>query len=157
MAQFGRKPQLVEVVNMRYPHNQQGFSLLEVLIAALVLAIGLVGLAGLNLKSLQSTHSSYYRSVATMIAIDAEERSWIALGDDGELLPEELSGIDGIADNLEDDWGFTELPDLDIEISVENSAPEWLEIEFVISWSERRFVGVSTESLGYRTRVPTGS
>lgn len=135
-------------------HRQKGFSLLEVLIAALVLAIGLVGLAGLNLKSLQSTHSSYYRSIATMIAIDAEERSWVALGSDGKLLESELAGI---ATNLESEWGVADLPELDIEVTQADSTSEWLEIDIVVTWSERRFVGVSTESLGYRTRVPTGA
>lgn len=139
---------------MNVAYRQKGFSLLEVLIAALVLAIGLVGLAGLNLKALQSTHSSYYRSIATMIAVDAEERAWIALGNDGELLASELSDI---ADELEADWGFTELPDLAIDVTQANSSPEWLEIDIVVTWSERRFVGVTSESLGYKTRVPTGA
>lgn len=42
--------------------DQKGFSLIEVLIAVLVLAIGLLGLASLQLKSIQTNQQSYYLS-----------------------------------------------------------------------------------------------
>lgn len=56
-----------------------GLSLIEVLIALLVLSIGLVGMASLQLISLKSAHSSYYRSLASAAALDIEERMWIRL------------------------------------------------------------------------------
>lgn len=53
-----------------FNRNQQGFTLLEVLISMVVLAIGLFGLAGLQVMSVRSNTSAYYRSVASMMAYD---------------------------------------------------------------------------------------
>ncbi|CAI8877083.1 type IV pilus modification protein PilV [Methylocaldum szegediense] len=47
-----------------------GFTLLEVLVAILVLAIGLLGLAGLQVAGLRADHSAFHRSQATMLAYD---------------------------------------------------------------------------------------
>lgn len=58
----------------RPTHSQSGFGLLEVLVAVLVVAIGLLGIAGLQLKSLQYNHNSYVRSQATMLATDIADR-----------------------------------------------------------------------------------
>jgi type IV pilus assembly protein PilV len=54
--------------------QQRGFTLVEVLIAVLVMAIGLLGLAGLQLTTLQSNQSAYHRSLATMKAMDIADR-----------------------------------------------------------------------------------
>lgn len=54
--------------------RQKGFTLLEVLVAMLVLSIGLLGLAGLMASSLRNNHSAYYRSQATWLAYDVIDR-----------------------------------------------------------------------------------
>ena len=54
--------------------RQKGFTLLEVLVAILVLSIGLLGLAGLMASSLRNNHSAYYRSQATWLAYDVIDR-----------------------------------------------------------------------------------
>lgn len=54
--------------------RQQGFTLLEVLVAMLVLSIGLLGLAGLMASSLRNNQSAYYRSQATWLAYDVIDR-----------------------------------------------------------------------------------
>ncbi|MDN5872573.1 MAG: type IV pilus modification protein PilV [Nitrococcus sp.] len=51
-----------------------GFTLVEVLIALLVLSVGLLGIAGLQLTSLRSNHSAYLRSQATLMAYDILDR-----------------------------------------------------------------------------------
>lgn len=53
---------------------QQGYSLLEVLIAVLILSIGLLGLAGLQTTSLQSNQSASQVSQATFLASDILDR-----------------------------------------------------------------------------------
>lgn len=56
--------------------SQGGFTLLEVLIAVVVLGLGLLGLAALQVNALQSASISYQRSIATLAAQDAAERLW---------------------------------------------------------------------------------
>lgn len=57
-----------EFGDMKSVERQRGFSLIEVLVAVLVLAIGLLGLAGLQTRGLKASQSSYERSVATVYA-----------------------------------------------------------------------------------------
>ncbi len=70
------------------PVKQGGFTLIEVLIAFLVLAIGLVGMASLQLTSVKSAHTAYLRSVASSIALDMEENLWLQVANmDPAALP----------------------------------------------------------------------
>jgi type IV pilus modification protein PilV len=61
--------------------NQGGFTLIEVMIALAVLAIGLAGLAAMQLTAMQFSHSAHYRSLASTIVLDFEERLWLELAD----------------------------------------------------------------------------
>jgi type IV pilus assembly protein PilV len=54
--------------------TNSGFTLIEVLIAMLVLAVGLLGLAGLQATSLKNNQSAYNRSQATQLAYDLADR-----------------------------------------------------------------------------------
>jgi type IV pilus assembly protein PilV len=51
-----------------------GFTLLEVLVAMVVLSIGLLGLSGLQTSSLRNNHSALQRSQATMVSNDIIDR-----------------------------------------------------------------------------------
>lgn len=53
---------------------QHGFSLLEVMIALLVLAVGLLGLAALQNLGLRINHQSYERTQATILIEDMIDR-----------------------------------------------------------------------------------
>ena len=55
-------------------HRAQGFSLIEVLVALLVLSIGLLGLAALQTTSLKYNTDSYVRTQATLLAYDIVDR-----------------------------------------------------------------------------------
>ena len=72
------------------PIHASGFTLIEILIALLVLSIGLLGLAAVQFQSLQNSHASYERSMATMQARDLVERLWGGICDlynaDGEIV-----------------------------------------------------------------------
>jgi len=51
-----------------------GFSLVELLVAITVLAIGLLGLAALQIAGMRVNQSAYYRSIATQLAYDIADR-----------------------------------------------------------------------------------
>ena len=53
---------------------QAGFNLIEVLVALLVLAVGLLGLAALQNFSLNATHQSYQRTQATIVIQEIIDR-----------------------------------------------------------------------------------
>lgn len=54
--------------------TQRGFTLIEVLVTVIILAIGLLGLAGLQLSGMRYTHSAYQRSQATILCNDVIDR-----------------------------------------------------------------------------------
>jgi type IV pilus assembly protein PilV len=58
----------------RKTNSQLGFSLFEVLVTLVVLAIGLLGLAALQATGLKQNHSAYHRSQATQFAYDITDR-----------------------------------------------------------------------------------
>ncbi len=53
---------------------QRGATLIEVLVAMLILSVGLLGLAGMQMTALKSNQSAYYRSQATVLAYDIIDR-----------------------------------------------------------------------------------
>ena len=55
-------------------NRSQGFTLLEVLVAMVVLSIGLLGLSGLQTSSLRNNHSAFLRSQATLLSNDIIDR-----------------------------------------------------------------------------------
>lgn len=59
---------------INHKKDQAGFTLLEVLITLVILAIGLLGLAGIQATGLKNNHSAYMRSQATQLAYDIADR-----------------------------------------------------------------------------------
>lgn len=64
-------------------NQYNGFTLIEVLIAMVILAFGLLGLAGLQAASLNNNQSAYNRSQATQLAYDMADRIRANLDDAG--------------------------------------------------------------------------
>lgn len=54
--------------------QQRGFTLVEVLVAALILGVGLVGVAALQALALRNNQSAFMRSQATAMAYDLADR-----------------------------------------------------------------------------------
>lgn len=53
---------------------QSGFTLLEVLVAIIVLSLGLLGLAGLQAATLRNNQIAYYRGIAVQQSYDMADR-----------------------------------------------------------------------------------
>lgn len=54
--------------------TQRGFTLIEVLVAVVILGIGLTGIAGLQIMSLRGSQQAYQRTQATLLAYDIVDR-----------------------------------------------------------------------------------
>lgn len=111
-------------IRCRQSHRraQQGVALLEVLIAFFVLSIGLLGLAGLQMKALQFNQSAFQQSQATVAVYDMLDRmrmnrseatggsydtsGWVNSHSSGQLADNDLSAwLTNVSGNLPDGEG----------------------------------------------------
>lgn len=53
---------------------QSGFTLIEVLVALVVMAVGMLGIAGLYVEGLRAGRTAIYRTTAVMLAADMADR-----------------------------------------------------------------------------------
>lgn len=123
---------------------QRGFSLIEVLVAVLILAIGLLGVAGVQVISMQNTSNANLRTQATIYAQDMAEQ----IRAHGGSLPAN-SDVDAWKDRMLQDLG----PDAEADITVNGSV-----FEIQIDWVERDSAdsagtGSSDHSFTYRVEV----
>lgn len=58
--------------------SQRGSFLLEALIAILIVALGILGLVGLQARAMQDTDESQFRSEAAFLASDVISRMWLS-------------------------------------------------------------------------------
>lgn len=121
--------------------QQAGFSLLEVMIAMLILAFGALGQAVLQLKTLQSSHSAFQRGVANIIAADAVERIWANAAAAAPLT------IPQIQQQVQEKWSLTEnnnvtLPGLTTTIVAPAAGDNLFTVR--ITWTETRFTNNNT-------------
>lgn len=135
----------------------QGFTLLEVLIAIVVLSIGLLGLAGLMASSLKNSHSAYQRTQATWLAYDALDRMRanraVALAQGYNLALGTAPGGSGLAaaDLSEWDAALTNLlPEGDGSIAVAAGGA----VRIIVQWNDTRGTGgVATEQFIVDTQL----
>lgn len=125
-------------------HFMRGFTLLEVLVAIVVLSIGLLGLAGLMASSLKNSHSAYQRTQATWLAYDALDRMranrQVALAGGYNLALGVAPGGSGLAaiDLGEWDTALTNtLPAGDGSISVAAGGV----VKIIVQWNDTRGTG----------------
>jgi len=148
--------------------RQRGFSMIEVLVTMIVLSIGLLGLAGLQLNAMRSNHSAYLRSQASTITSDIIDRMLVnrataragsydtGLGVPVAVLP---SNCDGDA---ADNCSVTEMATLDIDqwkSSLSNLLPSGdgtisravvgglTTVTVTIQWDDSRGVNAPTQLL----------
>jgi type IV pilus assembly protein PilV len=60
--------------------RQRGLSMIEVLVAIVILSLGLLGMAGLQAAGLRTSQSAFYRAQAAQFANDMAERMRANLG-----------------------------------------------------------------------------
>jgi type IV pilus assembly protein PilV len=138
---------------------QAGFTLIEVLIALLVLSLGLVGLATLYLTSLGSVHSGLLTSLASSIALDVEERLWVEVGRTGDgTCPD----VNAVLVQVEGDWSrpdaeFLRIPGLSLTAGTITPGGRFQQVPLTISWTENRFNegddNAAVEEFEYNARI----
>lgn len=128
---------------------QSGFTLLEALIALLVLSIGMLGVAAMQLKALQGAHAAYQRSIASLAAQDAQERLWASLAQSEDLVCPSESVVNGEDEAWDLVWSAF-LPGLGAD-PIEGL--DDCEFRVSVVWSEQRFGGTQ-ETFSYFIRLP---
>lgn len=128
--------------------KQQGFSLLEVMIAIFITAIGVLGAAAMQLNALKYTDSSRLTSQASFIVYDVIDRIR-ANADPVQLAQYELANLDSapsvansvLTTDLKDFANaVASLPEGEGAIDVDGS-----EVTVALSWSEGRAGGADDE------------
>ena len=144
--------------------------MIEVLIALLVLSIGLAGLASMHFTSLQYVHSAYYRSLASIIAMDYEERLWLELADNSLTGCPDTGTGDGTTaaglitnwarDTVGGDWDWstahlTTIPNLAVTMGTPTTESSYTEVPVTLSWNESRFSDdeSTSEQFIYNVRI----
>jgi len=119
-------------------HRQAGTTLVEILITVVLVSIGLLGLAGLQLTSVQNTNSAAERFEATTLARDILERMRAnrqeALAGQYNLDMDTLvPGGDGVVGTDLADWmtALGALPNGDGSIEVDNGV-----VTIEIAWTD---------------------
>lgn len=130
---------------------KNGFSLIEVLVAVLILAIGLLGVAGVQVISMQNTSNANLRTQATIYAQDMAEQ----IRAYGGALP---SGADVAAweDRLEEDLGPGAEADITSNGDVFQIQIDWIERDSVAEdegGDDSPGVGRSRQSFTYRVEI----
>jgi type IV pilus assembly protein PilV len=120
--------------------SMHGASLIEVLVAMVILAIGMLGLAGLQLSSMNNNQSAFYRSQATFLANDMLDRVRVnkaAIADYAvDVADDAATGSDAVAVADVDEWlGYVtdSLPDGEASVVVNGN-----QVTIRVEWDDKR-------------------
>ena len=143
--------------------QQCGFTLIEALVALLVLSIGLLGVAAMQLEALKGAHAAYQRSIASLAAQDAQERLWAQMAAGDGACPswddaKDIGNEDGVA-SWEDSWAAYlrdfDSDEADIGGSVSSPVTNTnCEFTVKVSWGESRFANEEGPDFTYTVRLP---
>ncbi len=147
-------------------HAQRGFSLLEILVAIIVLSIGLLGLAGLQVSGMKANQGAYLRTQANALAYDIIERmrANVTPAINGAYVGEwqcagyAASGLNTIAARDIDAWMANldaNLPECSAAIATATAGGEVL-VTVTVRWSNTHAAGGVAEpvDLVLQTRLP---
>lgn len=74
LAQTGQMSPMRAFATARSPVPAAGFTLVEAMVALVVLSVGLIGVAALHGQSLSAARSAYFRSIAVTLTADMADR-----------------------------------------------------------------------------------
>lgn len=127
----------------RYITRQNGISMVEVLVAIVVLSFGLLGLAGLQADGLRSNNDAYMKSQATLLAYDMMDR-----------MRANLQGVEnGLYDDLfsstpEDPGCINSTTGCSIQQMSQHDAYEWSEtVAHLLPGGQGRVIGSGSSSV----------
>jgi type IV pilus assembly protein PilV len=141
--------------------RQRGASMIELLVSIVIFAFGMLGLVGLQTKTLAYGQSGLYRSQAAALTDDImdrmrTDRANAKLNAWNTVFTDAASSFTGttIADTDRKDWKQqveTLLPGGQAQIEADTGNPGYWVI--TIQWDETRAGGSSTEKFVTRTRL----
>ncbi|MGI9329416.1 MAG: type IV pilus modification protein PilV [Gammaproteobacteria bacterium] len=145
------------------PRASRGFSLVEILVALVVMAVGMLGIASLYVESLRAGRTSINRITAVTLAADMADRiqanpnaaaSYNGIGPGANQGCVNGAGACTPAEMADDDW-FTWLLDVNnrlpgapvATIVTENPTPQLTRYTITLSWPEAGQADPSTYTL----------
>lgn len=157
--------------------KQTGLNLLEVLIATLVLSVGLLGLAGLQVSSLKTTQNASLKQEATFVLYDLLDRmrsnrqsviagNYIKTTACSQTPPQVCTDSCSATQQATYDIyqilcrsGSNRLPETQLVISCPNSGDCGRGLHFLLSWTERmEQVGIQqTTAANTNTGAPSST
>jgi type IV pilus assembly protein PilV len=137
-------------------HLLAGFTLIEVLIAMLILSVGLLGLAGLQATGLKTNHSAYMRSQAVAYGYDILDRMRAnrlsALSGGYNIgMGAGAPGSTSIAQTDLSEWKALiagQLPSGDASANVNGGI-----VTVIVQWDDSRAQGSNTETITVQTEL----
>jgi type IV pilus assembly protein PilV len=141
-------------VTRSFAVRSRGLSLIEVLVAIVVLSLGLLGMAGLQLSGMRASQGALLRSQAMQAAADLAERMranraaaptyTLALNESPPGTPTSVRDAD-----LRD-WRqrVQELPAGQSSVAINGNV-----VTITVQWDDRRAGGSDTETIALQTRV----
>lgn len=127
-------------------HKTRGVSLIEILIAVLVLSIGLLGLASLQGFSLQAGQSAYHRTQATNLAYEIADFTRLNRS-------AALNSCDIPVQTAWNNFAASQLPGGSVNVQFTDC--DGGEIQISVTWDEERLEDAEddSESLVVTTRI----
>lgn len=125
--------------------SARGFTMIEVLVAMIILAIGLLGVAGIQALSLKQSGNSAIRSLVTMHAYDLSERMRSEFDDVTVFEKASSTGCSGCNAKL-NAWHsrlLEDVPTASTEVDVTSNANQTF-AEITVDWTER---GIGSDAL----------
>ncbi|XKE45116.1 type IV pilus modification protein PilV [Halomonas organivorans] len=125
-----------------------GFTLIESLVALLVLSFGVLALTAIQMKSMQSSHAAYQRSMATIAAQDLVERLWVEMADNPPLCPNGTE-LTAVVDAWHQEWS----PDLPSLVKAGTVVRTGCDYVITVDWSDERFQGEEVSEFAYEASL----